>query len=211
MPSPDKRKERRDEWQSKRRTRRKKTNSYGRGYVKGVKAAKERFFCQLGTPSITLAKSWAMVKDASRPAPGGVHYEFLSSNAVLKGELTKFKTIARPGCRVILQASKGSKGKDGEAARAATALELPAHEGRSYAVGDVVAHLSVPGTGLQVVPTNTVDTPLAKHLAGTHPFAIPLTIANWYPPKSATRATQKRVPYGLSSFGVSLPNRAPTS
>ena len=102
-----------------------------------------------------------------------------------------------------LRASAGDAKAARRAERAARKLHL-AVPAKAYKPGDVVAMLRVHGAGIVQLDTRNMDTPLAKRLRRKFPVTLLFKLDQWHAPGDAPPATMSRVPFALSSFGLSL-------
>ena len=163
---------------------------------------------------MTIAKHWATVKNSiysdverrTGTAPA-IHYEFLSTSAIATSAFALWTDLARPGQRIKLIASAGNDKTEQRALAAATRMKLsiPTDGLVCYKEGDVVAELRIPSDGISLRRTSSVGSKLAKTLRPSMPFALPFELTTWFTPGKAQPFPGRRVPYALSSFGVTIP------
>ena len=132
------------------------------------------------------------------------HYEFLSASAVASSAFELWTDLARPGQVLQLIASAGNNKTAAKAVGMARSMSIAIHS-NLYRVGDVVAELRIPAGGICLRKTSNVNSNLARHLRNDLPFALCFELVKWYSPIEAPPATDRRVSYACSSFGVSIP------
>ena len=193
----------RKKYNAKRSLKRRERYAFEQGFVRGVSEAKRLFKVVNGTPSMTIAKQWASVKHAAGAGSRESFEEFISTKASRSAALRAFKDACKPGQLVELRASAGDAKAARRAERAARKLHLgvPA---KAYKPGDVVARLRVHDAGIVQRDTRSIDTPLAKRLRRKFPVTLLFKLDQWHAPGDAPPATTSRVPFALSSFGLSV-------
>ena len=157
----------RQRFQERRRKLRSAKYAFERGFVAGVRAAKQRFLVRAGQPSVTIARDWAYVKHMLREE-GDIHYEFMTARAAMRAEFRHWRQITRPGMIVPLQVSQGNKKTSAAARQAAEVLGVPMTNKRcadNYPTGAILADLVVPEQGIQLHPASQINLPLAKKLS----------------------------------------------
>ena len=197
--------------QAVRSAKRRATYAYNKGFTDGFVAAKHRFLIKDGVLSMTITRYWAAIKNAlygtgrrTATGTGTEHYEFLSASAVASSAFELWTDLARPGQVLQLVASAGNNKTAAKAVGMARSMSTAIHS-NLYRVGDVVAELRIPAGGICLRKTSNVNSNLARHLRNDLPFALCFELVKWYSPIEAPPATDRRVSYACSSFGVSIP------
>ena len=134
------------------------------------------------------------------------HYEFLSAKAVASSAFELWTDLARSGQVFQLIASAGNNKMATKAVDTAQSISIATPTGSNlYRVGGVVAELRIPLGGIILRKTSNVNGKLAKCLRSDLPFALQFELVKWYSPIEAQPATDRRVSYACSSFGVPIP------
>ena len=193
----------RKKYNAKRSLQRRERYAFEQGFKRGVSEAKRRFKVVNGTPSMTIAKQWAWVKHAAGAGARERFEEFISTKVSRSAALKAFKQACKPGQLVELRATAGDAKAARRAGRTARKLGLSVPP-KAYKPGEVVAVLRVRDAGVVHIDTRSVKTALAKRLRRKFPVALVFDLDRWHAPGQAPPATTIRVPFALSSFGLSV-------
>ena len=147
----------------------------------------------------------ARTDTAGTASPPKTHYEFLSATATSSAAFVPWTGLARPGQAIKLVVSTGNEGSAKKADTVAKHMNVDMPSDGAYRLGDVVAEMRIPDSGISLQPTSSISNGLAHALQESMPFALPFELVEWFTPDKATPFPHKRVPYACSSFGVSIP------